>query len=201
MVSAVEVPHENRSSPAPGCFIAELPDHPRDSRELSTDTQAATRTPTDPFWGLPPSPGLLPELQCGFSRLLPIVPPMSPQLSPRPTHLLKPQAAHQQQPVKKGKLPLWKEGKGRRNPQQVKLSGASAGASRIRQAGAASELCMHLCASIQAVHPLGQRVTAVGPVQCGREIQDRDSGGRRNSREVGNCFQGGNPGWDSWGQI
>ena len=201
MASAVEVPHEHRSSPAPGCFIAELPDYPRDSRELSTDTQAATGTPTDSFWGLPPSPGLLPELQCGFSWLLPIVPPMSPQLSPRPTHLLKPQAAHQQQPVKKGKLPLWKEGKGRRNPQQVKLSGASAGASRIRQAGAASELCMHLCASIQAVHPLGQRVTAVGPVQCGREIQDRDSGGRRNSREVGNCFQGGNPGWDSWGQI
>ena len=48
---AVEVPHEHRSSPAPGCFIAELPDYPRDSRELSTDTQAAAGTPTDPFWG------------------------------------------------------------------------------------------------------------------------------------------------------
>ena len=69
---AVEVPHENPSSRAPGCFIAELPDNPRDNRELST--QAATGTPADPFWGLPPSPGFLPELQCGLSQLHPVVP-------------------------------------------------------------------------------------------------------------------------------
>jgi len=247
---AVEVPHEHRSSPAPGCFIAELPDYPRDSRELSTDTQAVAGTPTDPFWGLPPSPGLLSELQCGLSPLHPVVPPESVWLSPRLTPLAvttppsaqttqpveevqqrqpqglqaqsppslgsvscpvaekksrgstkrtkrpapagtprKRESSQQEQPTstvpaKKRKLPPLKERterRGRRHPQQVKPSGASAGASSRVRAGAASELYMHLCASIQAVHPLGQRVTAVGPVQCGREIQDRDSGGRRNS--------------------
>ncbi|XP_040550286.1 uncharacterized protein LOC121112573 [Gallus gallus] len=227
---AVEVPHEHRSSPAPGCFIAELPDYPRDSRELSTDTQAVAGTPTDPFWGLPPSPGLLSELQCGLSPLHPVVPPESVWLSPRLTPLAvttppsaqttepveevqqrqpqglqaqsppslgsvscpvaekksrgstkrtkrprpapagttrKRESSQQEQPTsgapaKKRKLPQHKKTTERRgrHPQQVKPSGASAGASSRVRAGAASELYMHLCASIQAVHPLGQRVTA-----------------------------------------
>ena len=237
---AVEVPHEHRSSPAPGCFIAELPDYPRDSRELSTDTQAVAGTPTDPFWGLPPSPGLLSELQCGLSPLHPVVPPESVWLSPRLTPLAvttppsaqttepveevqqrqpqglqaqsppslssvscpvaekksrgstkrtkrpapagtprKRESSQQEQPTstvpaKKRKLPPLKETterRGRRHPQQVKPSGASAGASSRVRAGAASELYMRLCASIQAVHPLGQRVTAVGPVHQPPSVQ------------------------------
>ncbi|XP_052521330.1 uncharacterized protein LOC128072006 [Tympanuchus pallidicinctus] len=96
---AVEVPHENPSSPAPGCFITELPDNLRDSRELST--QAASGTPTDPFWGLPPSPGFLPELQCGLSELRPVVPPVSARLSPQPTILAvsAPPSAQSMQPT------------------------------------------------------------------------------------------------------
>ncbi|XP_040541238.1 fibrous sheath CABYR-binding protein-like isoform X2 [Gallus gallus] len=236
---AVEVPHEHRSSPAPGCFIAELPDYPRDSRELSTDTQAVAGTPTDPFWGLPPSPGLLSELQCGLSPLHPVVPPESVWLSPRLTPLAvttppsaqttepveevqqrqpqglqaqsppslssvscpvaekksrgstkrtkrpapagttrKRESSQQEQPTsgapaKKRKLPQHKKTTERRgrHPQQVKPSGASAGASSRVRAGAASELYMRLCASIQAVHPLGQRVTAVGPVRQPPSVQ------------------------------
>ncbi|XP_042747529.1 uncharacterized protein LOC122191336 isoform X2 [Lagopus leucura] len=96
---AVEVPHENPSSSARGYFIAELPDNPRDSRELST--KAASGTPTDPFWGLPPSPGFLPELQCGVSELRPIVPPPSAQLSPQPAILAvsAPPSAQSAQPI------------------------------------------------------------------------------------------------------
>ncbi|XP_052525710.1 protein enabled homolog [Tympanuchus pallidicinctus] len=221
---AAEVPQENPSSPAPGCLIAELPDNPGDSRELST--QAATGTSTDPFWGLPPSPGLLSELQCGLSELRPVVPPASARLSPRPTTLAvsappsaqsaqpteevqqrQPQEAQahsppspgsvpsqvtekknrgstkrgakrpapagtlqkgersqQEQPTssapaKKRKLPPRgerAERKGRKQPCQAKLSGAGAGASELRK---------HLQQCIQAVHPLGQRATALGPPQ------------------------------------
>ncbi|XP_031458692.1 histone-lysine N-methyltransferase 2D-like [Phasianus colchicus] len=204
---AVEVPHEKHSSPAPECLIAELPDEPRDSRELSTEAQAATRTPTDPFWGLPPSPGFLPELQCGLSQLHPVMPPASARLSPRPTTLAvstPPKAAQSTQPIKevqhrqpqevpaekknrgstkrakrpapagtsqkgessqqeqpsssapakKRKLPPCKERRerqGRKHLGQVKLCGASAGASGSGQAGTASELRVHLCESIRAV--------------------------------------------------
>ncbi|XP_031466171.1 uncharacterized protein LOC116240017 [Phasianus colchicus] len=84
---AVEVPHENPSNPAPGCFIAELRDNPRDSRELCMEAQAATGMPTNPFWGLPPSPGFLSELQSGLSQLHPVVPSASAWLSPLPTSL------------------------------------------------------------------------------------------------------------------
>ncbi|XP_052525711.1 uncharacterized protein LOC128074163 [Tympanuchus pallidicinctus] len=231
---AAEVPQENPSSPAPGCLIAELPDNPGDSRELST--QAATGTPTDPFWGLPPSPGLLSELQCGLSELRPVVPPASARLSPRPTTLAvsappsaqsaqpteevqqrQPQEAQahsppspgsvpsqvaekknrgstkrgakrpapagtlqkgersqQEQPTssapaKKRKLPPRgerAERKGRKQPCQAKLSGAGAGASELRN---------HLQQCIQAVHPLGQRVTAVGPVRQPPSVQPQPS--------------------------
>ncbi|XP_040563092.1 histone-lysine N-methyltransferase 2D-like [Gallus gallus] len=71
VASAAEVSHENPSSPGSPPFIAELPDNPRESKELSTEPQAATGIPTDPFWGLPPSPGLLPEMQRGLSLLPP----------------------------------------------------------------------------------------------------------------------------------
>ena len=47
------------SSPAPPCFIAQLPDFPQHSRELNEEARAATRTPSDPFWGPPPSLGQL----------------------------------------------------------------------------------------------------------------------------------------------
>ena len=226
---AVEVPHENPSSPAPGCFIAELPDNPRDNRELST--QAATGTPADPFWGLPPSPGFLPELPCGLSQLHPAVPPASARLSPRPTTLAastppsaqstrpteevqqrqpqedqaekkkrgstkrgakrpapagtpqKGESSQQEQPTssapaKKRKLPPRQERRertGRKHPCQGKLPGASAGASGSGQAGTASELHLHLSESIQAVHPLGQRVTVVGPVRRPPSVQPQPS--------------------------
>ncbi|XP_031461919.1 synapsin-1-like [Phasianus colchicus] len=224
---AVEVPHEKRSSSAPERLIAELPDEPRDSRELSTEAQAATGTPTDPFWGLPPSPGFLPELQCGLSQLHPVVPPASARLSPRPTTLAvrtPPKAAQSTQPIKevqkrqpqevpaekknrgstkRAKRPVpagtsqkgessqqeqpsssapakkrkllpckeRRERQGRKHLGQAKLSGASAGASSSGQAGTASELRVHLCESIRAVHPLGQRVTAVGPVRQPPSVQ------------------------------
>ncbi|XP_031413538.1 nascent polypeptide-associated complex subunit alpha, muscle-specific form-like, partial [Meleagris gallopavo] len=222
---AVEVPHENPSSRAPGCFIAELPDNPRDNRELST--QAASGTPTDPFWGLPPSPGFLPELQRGLSQLHPVVPPATARLSPRPTTLAvstppsaqsaeegqqrepqevqaekknrgstkrakrpapagtppKGESSQQEQPTnsapaKKRKLPPRRERterKGRKHPCQGKLPGASAGASGSGQAGTASELHLHLRESIQAVHPLGQRVTVVGPVRRPPSVQPQPS--------------------------
>ena len=239
---AVEVPHENPGSPAPGCFVAELPDNPRDSRELST--QPASGTPADPFWGLPPSPGFLPELQCGLSQLRPITPPASARLSPRPTTLavttppsaqsaqpteevqqMEPQevqahsppspgsvpsrvaekkkrgstkrakrpapagtpqkreSSQQEQPTtsapaKKRKLPPCRERaerKGRKRLCPAKLSGASAGASSSGQAGTASELRVHLCKSIQVVHPLGQRVTVVGPVRQPPSAQPQPS--------------------------
>ena len=101
MARAVEIPHENPSIPAPECFIAELPDNRRDSRELSMEAQAATGTPTDPFWWLPPSPGLLSELQCGLSWLCPVVPPVSAWLSPLPTTLAvtTPPSAQTTQPI------------------------------------------------------------------------------------------------------
>ena len=240
VASAAEVSHENPSSPGSPPFIAELPDNPRESKELSTEPQAATGIPTDPFWGLPPSPGLLSELQCGLSPLHPVVPHESVWLSPRLTPLAvttppsaqttqpveevqqrqpqglqaqsppslgsvpcpvaekksrgstkrtkrpapagtarKRESSQQEQPTstvpaKKRKLPPLKERterRGRRHPQQVKPSGASAGASSRVRAGAASELYMRLCASIQAVHPLGQRVTAVGPVRQPPSVQ------------------------------
>ncbi|XP_031462949.1 uncharacterized protein C2orf78-like [Phasianus colchicus] len=67
------------------------------------------------------------------------------------------------------------ERKGRKHPCQAKLSGASAGASSSRQVGTASELRMHLCKSIQAMHPLGQRVTVVGPVRQPPSVQPQPS--------------------------
>ncbi|XP_025010139.2 MAGE-like protein 2 isoform X2 [Gallus gallus] len=238
VASAAEVSHENPSSPGSPPFIAELPDNPRESKELSTEPQAATGIPTDPFWGLPPSPGLLPEMQRGLSLLPPVVPPASRQLSPRLTPLVattpppprtaqpieevqqrqppvvqirsplspgsvpcrvadkkhrdstkqakrpapagipkKQDTSRQEQsissaPAKKGKLPPRKERKGRKHPHQVKPAGARTGASSSSgQAGTASELRRHLLESIQAVHPLGQRVTAVGPVHQPPSVQ------------------------------
>jgi len=47
---------------------------------------------------------------------------------------------------------------------QAKPAGASTGASSSRQVGNVSELRRHLLESIQALHPLGQRVMTVGPV-------------------------------------
>ncbi|XP_031464730.1 uncharacterized protein LOC116238930 isoform X2 [Phasianus colchicus] len=237
---AAEVPHENPSSPAPGCFIAELPDNPRDSRELCMEAQAATGMPTNPFWGLPPSPGFLSELQSGLSQLCPVVPSASARLNPLPTSLAvitspsvqtaqpieevqqrepqvvqahsplspvsvpsrvaekknrgstkrakhpvpagntqKGESSQQEQPTssapaKKRKLLPCKERKERKGCKhlcQVKLSGASAGASSSGQVSTASELRVHLCESIQAVHPLGQRVTVVGPVRQPPSVQ------------------------------
>ncbi|XP_048782256.1 protein piccolo-like [Lagopus muta] len=240
---AAEVPQENPSSPAPACFIAELPDNPGDSRELST--QAATGTPTDPFWGLPPSPGLLLELQCGLSELRPVVPPASARLSPRPTTLAvsappsvqtaqpteevqqrQPQEVQAHSPPSPGSVPSQvaekknrgstkrgakrpvpdgtpqngessqqeqptsnapakkrkllpqrerSERKGRKHACQGRLSGAGAGVSSSGQAGTGSELRMHLHESIQAVHPLGQRVTAVGPVRQPPSVRPQPS--------------------------
>ncbi|XP_048784318.1 uncharacterized protein LOC125685370 [Lagopus muta] len=66
-----DVPSSLDSSP----FIAELPDFPRSSRELSKETQAAA-TLSDPFWGQPASPGQLSELLPRSPFLLaPITPP------------------------------------------------------------------------------------------------------------------------------
>ncbi|XP_032302636.1 vegetative cell wall protein gp1-like isoform X5 [Coturnix japonica] len=237
---AAEVPHKKPRSPAPGCFIAELPDNPWESTELSTEAQAASGTPSDPFWGLPPSPGFLSELQCGLSQLQSVVPPASARLSPLPTTLAvttppsaqpaqpikevqprQPQVLHaplppspgsticrvadkkkrgstkrakrpapadtpqkgessqQEQPTssapakKRKLLPCKerKERKGCKRPHQVKQPGANTGASSSGQKGTASELHVHLCESIQAVHPLGQRVTAVGPVRQPPSVQ------------------------------
>ncbi|OXB50937.1 hypothetical protein ASZ78_015029, partial [Callipepla squamata] len=75
------------SSPAPPCFISELPDFPQHSRDLNEEARAATGTPTDPFWGLPPSPGQLSELLQCEPLLLPAVAP--PELS-LPTRLAVP---------------------------------------------------------------------------------------------------------------
>ncbi|XP_048785710.1 basic salivary proline-rich protein 1-like [Lagopus muta] len=224
---AVEVPHENPSSPAPGFFTAELPDNPEDSTELST--QAASGTPTDPFWGLPPSPGFLSELQCGLSELHPVVQTASARLSPRPTtlsvHLPQrkahspprrcskggprrlrqrrrtgavpsggPSALRLPAPPRKGRAPSRssppaalrprkgschhagnkREGKSRKQPWQAELSGAGAGASGS-QAGTVSELRAHLQECIQAVHPLGQRVTAVDPLRQPPSVQPQPS--------------------------
>jgi len=69
------------SSPAPPCFIAQLPDFPQHSRELNEEARAATRTPTGPFWGPPPSLGQLSELLQGRPLLLPAVAPPELPLS------------------------------------------------------------------------------------------------------------------------
>lgn len=52
--------------------------------------QAATGTPTDPLWRLPPSPELQPEMQRRPFLLPLVVPPARLQLSPLPTPLAVP---------------------------------------------------------------------------------------------------------------
>ncbi|XP_042747521.1 serine/arginine repetitive matrix protein 1-like isoform X1 [Lagopus leucura] len=83
-------------------------------------------------------------------------------------------------PAKKRKLPLQRERtvrKGRKHLCQGKLSGAGAGASSSGQVGTASELHVYLCEYIQAVHLLGQRVTAVGPLRRPPSLQPQPTAG------------------------
>ncbi|XP_031467684.1 atherin-like, partial [Phasianus colchicus] len=128
------------------------------------------------------------------------MPPASARLSPRPTTLAvstPPKAAQSTQPIKEvqhrqpQEVPAEKKNRGSTKPPckerrerqgrkhlgQGKLCGASAGSSGSGQAGTASELRVHLCESIWAVHPLGQRVTVVGPVRQPPSVQPQPTAG------------------------